>query len=98
MVRFDVYKGHDKIFFLIVQADLLNSLKTKIVVPLVLYDEAPKPAGRLNPIFKIGGERYVMLTQFISSVPIKDLQDFVTNLSPSHDEITRALDTAFQGF
>ena len=38
-----------------VQADLLDSLTTRVVVPLVLTDQAGKAAKQLHPQFKIKG-------------------------------------------
>ncbi|AQT44810.1 toxin CcdB [Bartonella apihabitans] len=64
MARYDVYQGSDDILLLYIQADLLDQLKTRIVVPLILHDKAPQPAQRLNPIFKIVENEYVTMTSF----------------------------------
>lgn len=81
-----------------VQADLLAQLATRIVVPLLPEDAAPKPISELNPIFEIGGKRHVMITQAIASVPGRELKRAVASLAQEHDRVTRALDTLLIGF
>ena len=56
MGRFDVYPtpGRGGLGYVLdVQADLLKSLRTRVVVPLLPPDAAPKPARSLNPAFLI---------------------------------------------
>lgn len=51
MARYDVYPNPDGGYILDVQADLLDDLTTRVVVPLMMATLAPSPAKRLNPIF-----------------------------------------------
>ena len=98
MARFDVYASPDSIGYLLdVQADLLDALNTRIVVPLMPLDAAPTPAKRLNPIFEIQSGRYVMVTQFLSAVPASLLKAPVLSLASCDSEITQALDLALTG-
>lgn len=64
------------------QADLLNDLNTRMVVPLLPDKVAPIPARILNPCFVINGEKQVMSTQFMAAVPAGILHGWVTNLEP----------------
>ena len=76
MGRFDVYPSPGKNstgFVLDVQADLLNELATRVVVPLLPQDTAPKPARGLNRAFEIDGRPHLTLTQFIAAVSKKKL-------------------------
>jgi toxin CcdB len=99
MARFDVYRNPDGAGYLLnIQADLLSHLNTRAVVPLLPPDEAPNPARRLNPEFEIGGEKIVMVTQFIAAVPTSYLQITITNLAHRNDEIVNALDMLITGF
>ncbi|GLU29788.1 CcdB family protein [Brucella sp. NBRC 12950] len=98
MARYDVYSNPSGGYVLDVQADLLDELKTRIVIPLIIKALAPIPAKRLNPSFEIEGEEHVLVTQFMSSIPVSVLKERVTNLSASHDDIVSALDMAFHGF
>ncbi len=80
------------------QTHLLVHLNTRIVVPLLLPHAAPLPAPRLNPSFDIESKRYVMVTQFMASVPSFEPNDVAGNLGHHHDQIAAALDILFQGF
>ncbi len=69
MSKYDVYTMTEGEGLLLdVQAELLDALKTRVVVPLLPKKLAPKPARRLNPIFEIDGNSYVMVTQFLAAV------------------------------
>jgi len=98
MARYDVYEGSNDTLLLDVQADLLDHLRTRIIVPLILYEKAPKPARRLNPTFDIGEKRYVMATHYMAATPITELKSPVANLLKEHDAIQTALDMVFHGF
>jgi len=99
MARFDVYKNPDASGYLLdVQADLLEYLNTKVVVPLMLKNEAPSPAKRLNPTFLVGEEQVIMVSQFISAVPKSILKMPVTSLEAHDIEIIDAIDMVMQGF
>lgn len=97
MARYDLFAdGED--FLLDVQANTLEQLNTRIVVPVRVPERAPKPAHRLNPVFLLEDTSYVMVTQFLSAVPERELNDARDNLSRHHDEIVAALDMLFHGF
>lgn len=99
MARFGVYPNPDGPGYLLdVQADLLDHLNTRVVVPLLPADSAPLPAGTLNPVFEIEGQRFVMATQFLAAVPANLLKSMTTSQEARRDEITAALDLLFQGF
>jgi len=99
MARFDVYKNPGGSGYLLdVQANLLEHLNTRVVVPLMLPNEAPSPANRLNPTFKVGEEMVVMVSQFLSAVPSSILKMPVTSLEAHDIEIIDAVDMVFQGF
>lgn len=99
MAKYDVYPSPGGVGFVVdVQTDLLDGLATRVVVPLLPAGSAPIPAKLLNPVFEIGGDAHVMVTQFLSAVPVQPLRAPVSNLGERADEITRALDMLFQGF
>jgi toxin CcdB len=98
MARFDVYASPDgRGYLLDVQADLLDSLNTRVVVPLMPVGTAPSPAKRLNPEFDIQNERHVMVTQFLSAVPVFILKTPIFNLALHDTEIMGALDILTTG-
>lgn len=79
------------------QADLLDRLDSRFVVPLVERAAAPPPATRLNPIFEIAGGDYVMATQFASAVQRKELGEAIASLADHGFEIIGALDVLIGG-
>lgn len=99
MARFDVYPNPEGGGYLLnVQADLLNHLNTRVVVPLLPVAAAPKAAATLNPVFQIDGVAVVMVTQFIAAVPATLLKTPMLSLERQRHDVTAALDFLFQGF
>ena len=99
MARFDVFPNPtDDGYLLDVQTDLLGGLNTRIVVPMMSVNKAPKAAKRLNPVIDINGQAHVMVTQFIAAVPASMLKTAAANLDENAEDITNALDMAFFGF
>ena len=100
MAKYDVYPspGGNGDYVIDVQANLLDGLNTRVVVPLLPEMQAPCPASRLNPLFQIEGKPHVMVTQYLAAIPVSALGKPVANLSGRFDEITNALDMVFQGF
>jgi toxin CcdB len=99
MARFDLFANPDGDGFLLdVQANLLDGLNTRVVVPLLPILSAPAPAGRLNPVIAIEAEPHVMVTQFMAAVPAAILRAPVANLARHDVEIGNALDMLFVGF
>ena len=99
MARFDLYRDPDGQGFLLdVQANMMNHLNTRIAVPLMPLDRAPKPAKGLNPEFMIGDVAVVMVTQFLAAVPTSALKNPVATLDQHHTTIVGAIDLLLQGF
>jgi toxin CcdB len=104
MAQFDVYRNTNSAtraripFLLDVQVDLLDSLATRIVVPLCKLEAiGGKGAERLNPQFEVEGRKVVMLTQELAGIPRKTLGELAANLSGERGQIIAALDFAFTG-
>lgn len=99
MPRFDVYRNPDTAGYLLdVQATILDHLNTRVVVPLMSWSQAPKPAKGLNPQFRVGGDEVVMVTQFLAAVPVSSLKAPMATLDHHHDEIVDAIDLLLRGF
>jgi toxin CcdB len=98
MAQFDVHASPSgRGLLLDCQADLLSDLDTRFVAPLLPLDEAPKPAGRLNPLFDVRGKRYVMVTQYVSTLELRELGLRIASLARHHHEIVNALDVLITG-
>lgn len=103
MAQFDVYLNPNAAtrkaipYLLDIQADLLDTLSTRVVVPLVLAEEMGLAAKNLNPKFKIKGTAVVMSTAELAGVSIRSLGDKVASLKGKRDEIITALDLLITG-
>lgn len=100
MARYDVYPmpGSGKGYVVDVQAELLEHLHTRVVVPLLPEADAPTPIRELNPIFVINGIRHVLLSQALASIARRELKPTQSSLAVQRDDITRALDLLLTGF
>ncbi|MDP2825495.1 MAG: CcdB family protein [Sulfuritalea sp.] len=99
MARFDVFANPDGAgYLLVVQAGILDHLNTRVVVPLMPESQAPLPARTLNPVFIVGADSVVMVTQFMAAVPGAMLKNPVTTLENRRDDIVAAIDLLMQGF
>lgn len=79
------------------QADIHQHLDTRFTVPLVREGEFPAKLG-LNPVLDLDDERFVMITEFASSVFRRDIKERVGELHDQQDAIVRALDFLTGGF
>ncbi|OQP84683.1 hypothetical protein BTR14_18875 [Rhizobium rhizosphaerae] len=99
MARFHVYEvSFAGIIAVDVQADLLENLPTRIMVPLYPAREMNWSMLRLNPRFMINEEMHVLATQRLAAVDRHDIGRRIADLSAHRDDITAALDFLFQGF
>jgi len=96
VAQFDVHQLSKGRLVVDCQADLLDYLASRFVVPLVSLDKAA-PAKRLNPVFNIGGRDYIMLTEAAAAVPVRELGEIVASLADRSFEITGALDVLISG-
>lgn len=85
-------------YLLDVQADLLDNLSTRVVVPLVAAEAMGKAARHLNPQFTIGQTPVVMSTAELAGVSLRNLGRKVCSLREMRSEILAALDFLFSGF
>jgi toxin CcdB len=99
MARFDVYPmpNNRQGFVVDVQADLLDHLATRAVVPLLPLADIQTPIRDLNPILKIDGVPHVFAPQSIATVPVKVLGLAKMSLDREHVTLTRALDILLTG-
>lgn len=99
MARFDAYevKGIQG-YLLDVQADVLEHLKTRVVIPLQPLGKAPEAAGKLNPRLWVGDQPVILATQFIGTIPRRSLLKPVHHLGQYADEVQIALDFLLIGF
>ncbi|GGI93738.1 hypothetical protein GCM10007973_32450 [Polymorphobacter multimanifer] len=99
MARFDVLVDVDGGGLLLdCQSDLLRQLNSRFCVPMLPIEAAPRPAGRLNPVFVIDGLEHVMVTQFAAAVPLRACGAVVASLVEESAVIIDALDMLISGY
>ncbi len=104
MAQFDVYENpnagtREQIPYLLdVQADLLEGLATRAVVPLVAASAMGEGTLILNPRFNVKRLAVVMSTAELAGVPANLLTERVYSLKEKRKEIVAALQFLFAGF
>ena len=104
MARFDVYRHPDAVmrkhtpFLLDVQNDYINSVDTRVVLPMRTAKMAGLPMRDLNPAFEIAGLQVVLDTPAIAAFPAAELRSPVTSLRTHAEKIVSALDTLFGAY
>lgn len=105
MAQFTVYQNLNSSskktypFLIDVQSPLLSTLETRLVIPVSLklnFEE--KTISNLNPIIQINNEIFLVLTQQMAAIPIKNLGFPVCDCSTMRQEIISAIDFLITGF
>ena len=104
MAQFCVYENPNKVsnknypYFLDIQSNLLDSLRTTVVIPLGTANTAGNTAiAKLCPILEIENKFFIALTQQLAGVERKSLGKEVCDLSRYRSEIIAALDFIISG-
>ena len=97
MAQFDVLQLRSGEWVIDCQTDILAGISSRFVVPLNLPEDSPPVHPRLNPIFEIGGEQRVMVTQFAGAVTITEIAGRQTSLAREEYRIKNALDMLLSG-
>jgi toxin CcdB len=104
MARFDVHPNpiaeqrRSIPYWLDVQNDFVESLSTRVVVPLRTCTPETPLTDRLNPAFEIDGKAVFAETQSMTAVPLRALKRPVASLRAHQTEIENALDLLFHGY
>ena len=104
MKQFDVYANTDKDtnktypYFVDIQNDLLDTLNSRVVVPLTPAAKSGKTyPENLCPVIKIKNKNYALLTHQITSVSTSFLKKKEGSLTSRRDEIVGAIDFLVTG-
>jgi toxin CcdB len=104
MAQFDVYENLNEEtnrvipYLLDVQAELLDTLATRVVVPLVAASAMRKAIKNLNPELTIRNASVFMSTAEMAGVPVRSMGEKVSSVKDQRQEIIAALDFLFAGF
>jgi toxin CcdB len=99
MATFDCFKKKNaQGYWLDIQSELLDSLETRVVIPLEPIENGLGLVPKLNPVFTISGQPHALLTDLIGSIPVRDLGKPTGSLADHRYEILNALDFLVSGF
>lgn len=103
MAQFDVHRNpnprtRNQVPFVVdIQNDLLDTLATRVVVPMVRASLVGRPLKDLNPTFEIEGIDVVLSTPELAGVPRSAIGDRVGSLADRREQVIRALDVLISG-
>ena len=104
MAQFTVYRNRNPgtkgeyPLLLDIQADLLDELATRAVIPLTrAAGLVRRPIGNLMPVIVVGGEEYVAVTQDLAGTHKSSLGPRVASVVEQRDAIVAALDFLISG-
>lgn len=104
MAQFDVYKNPSRNtqkaypYIVDIQHELISDLATRMVIPLgrLSHFKNEQMQG-LTPDIEYEGEKLLLLTPQIASMPSSQLKDPIGSLSHFRDEIVASIDFAITG-
>lgn len=85
-------------FVAILQSDLAETGRDRVVAPMAPCAAMPPLAGRLIPIVQVENQDYALLVPSLTALPVTDLRQVGANLADDRDRILAALDYLFVGF
>lgn len=101
MAQFDVYINENTLtnqrvpYLLDVQSDILKSLNTRVVIPLVRDLKCVKGLAKE---FVINDEKVYLTTAQMGAVMMNELKQKVTSLENEKEEIKNSIDFLIYGF
>ena len=102
-MQYDVYLNpnaksrHLYPYMMDVQADLLNALPTRLVVPLRAYTIKSDFPRNLTPSFFVKDEEFTLMTYLATAMDKKNLKKKVFSLKQHASEIIPAIDCVLCG-
>ena len=95
--QFDVFRTAGGTHVVVLQSDLLEATRTRVVAPLLPEGEAGRPMRGLNPALEIGEQTLVLMPQLAATLTIAELGRPLGSLAHARDSIMRAVDTLLSG-
>lgn len=103
-MQFDIYVNTDKDtnktypYFMDVQSDLLDTLNSRVVIPLTPAKDSRKDFPKtLCPRIKVRNKSFALLTHQITSVPLSLLKEKAASAESTRNEIIAAIDFVVTG-
>jgi toxin CcdB len=96
--QFDVFRATNGLCAHVIQSDLLEAVRTRVVVPLLPVEMVQgAEVQSLNPKLAADGEILVLMPQLTATLTLSELGERVESLAHERDAITRAVDALLSG-
>lgn len=95
--QYDLYRLKNGSLVVVLQSDLLDQLRTRVVAPLIPSGAVPRVMQTLNPTVTVGEATYLFMPQLAATVTLAELHDRVGSLAMMQDSFVRALDALLSG-
>jgi toxin CcdB len=103
MAQFDVYPNPSSSakqgmpYVVVVQSDLLESLATRLVIPLASQEAADKTPEKLSPAITVKGQSLRALAHYAAPLPKRELRKALGNVSAQSGALIAAMDVVLSG-
>ena len=99
MAQFDIYlRQQEGVEYLLdLQDDMLSTLNTRVVAPLISLDMVNVPMKTVNLLINLGGREFLLLIHLLAAIPVSALGQPVGSASSQRNDIIAALDMLFTG-
>jgi toxin CcdB len=84
-------------FVAILQSELADTGRDRIVAPLVPRTRMTGTVGRLTPVVKVANVEHVLLVPRMTAIAATDLRTIIDRLTAHRSDIVAALDYLFLG-
>jgi toxin CcdB len=81
----------------VLQSDLADTGRERIVAPLVPRARLPGAAGRLTPVVRVSDVEHVLLVHSLAGIAAGELRELRGHLAVHREAIVAALDYLFLG-
>jgi toxin CcdB len=98
MAQFDVYPLRGGGMVVDCQSDFVTYFDTRLVAPLLPLEADMHIIARLQPVLEVAGEKRVLATQYLATLPRRELSAPVASLADQEYAIKAALDMLISGF
>jgi toxin CcdB len=95
--QFDVFRMAGGVLVVVIQSDLLDAMRTRVVAPLLPAGTAGRPMRGLNPEIGFGEENLVLMPQLLATLTIAELGRPVGSIAHLRDTVTRAVNMLLSG-
>ena len=99
MAKFDIYSSTSSsaAYLLDLQDEIIDVLSTRVVAPLVATEDVSKRIKILNPLIRIEGTEFILMTHLLAAIPSTALKNKIGSAISQRDEIIASLDFLFTG-